>query len=413
MGRKVAFPGLQEKFETVLQNILEEGKIYQTGDILKKISENKNDLTPEEIDDLSNNWANYINRAKQNEVMISRGTRQGYQINSRDIVIDENGEIQIEKKQKEGIESAEKKNENWESFMHLPATIILSYEFSSRILSLKQKTTKMKWANPDMIMIRDSQGYSSEETRINHDILSLIDITPKYIVSSIELKYGLGQSRANVLAALSETAINGNWANENWLVCMDDMENVTIFDDDAMDFARINGIGIIKLMLSDMKEKEDQSLSWNILIPAKTKYQLKLNANFTKDGKKSSLSHEIENLVKEFDETGSYLEYPGNFAKLAELIIQAFENLLKQPGFISNNSTEIMPLFLKLGTNKEYRENIYQSIFNLLPKVIEMEPVGNIEFAIKADLDKLEDYPRSRYEKVISYAKLLTSLVSK
>lgn len=417
MPRKLTFPGLQEKFENVLKGILNDEKIYQTNDIIKKLKEKKEVLTDAEIEDLTNNWANYISRAKRHEVIISHGTKQGYQLN-KEIMQSEESKEQTSNESISSpaspvdVQNELKIRENWESLMHLPTTILLSYEFSARLYSLKQRTSKMKWANPDMLMIRNSQGYTSEDNQISHEILDLVDTTPKYILSSIELKYGMGRSRTNVLSALSETAINGNWANENWLVYMDNPEDPSVFEDDSMEYAQTNGIGIIKIEVLNGKSKDAPELSMIVISPAKIRHQLLLNSDFTKDGKKSGLVSAIEAIVSEYNEKGSYLDYQYNYAKLAELLIQAFDNLLIQPGFSSEDIESNQKVFKTIGTNKEYRAMIYNAILNFLPKAIEM-PIPGIEESIKQDLKKLDDYPRVRYDKIMAYSKLLKNITEK
>ncbi len=328
MARKNKYPDLQEKFEKGLTNNMKAGVAYSGRQLLDFIINNKVSLkiVDEEIDDLKKNFANYIYRAvKERGIVQSLGNRKGYLISNE--VLSTSEEV--------SATEIDAKRRSWESFLHFIATFILSKEFNAKITSLPQKTTKLKWANPDMIMVRDNwfntnSNFKSDLNSGKHDFAELIskfDSSPKNILSSIELKFNLGENRNIILNALTETAINGGWANENWLIYMNDFNSQrTEFDADAIDFARKNNIGIIELSLSD-----DSRLSLRKILKTENRNYLSF---INTDGKKTLLLDKITKVIEDFDEKGSFRDANGGYyIQTSELIFQAFENLKVQSGF--------------------------------------------------------------------------------
>lgn len=381
MGRKKKFVDLQEKFEKALIELEREKastnpnkqNLYKTEDLISMIEPHrlKYEISEEELNDLKANSANYIYRAKENQIITSFGTKQGYKINP---------ESQSDNSSTDTNNSANstQEYEYWESFLHFVGSIMLSKEFDSKIISLPHKTSNLKWGNPDMIMIRDNWTYNSSESNFKLDLISKVDSSPKYILSSIELKYGLDGNRANVLNALSETAINGSWANENWLVYMNSSEDCQDFDADSFDFAKRNGIGLIEILVSDSSSNPNIKLK-RVLNAEKRNY-LQLNMEFTKKNNKTNLLNYINQIISEFEEFGSYREQDGNYFKLSELLYQAFNNLTTQKGFApqKNKDNGELVLLEQFCENHDEAKKIKTTLFKYLPETIDFSETTNL-----------------------------------
>jgi len=319
MARKNNHPELQGKFELGLSNSMEVGKTYNGRNLLELIIKDslKLNITDAEAEDLEKNFSNYIYRAaKENQVIISLGRKKGYQLN---VESKPNKTTSVSK-------VGESERRNWESFLHFISTICLAKEFNSKVFSLPPKTSNRKWANPDMIMIRDNWMNKGADIKNFSELISMVDSSPKFIMSSIELKFSIGSQRVNVLNALSETAINGGWANENWLVFMDTVETKTEFDSDALEFAKRNNIGIVEIFID-----EDEYFDIRRILPLEKKNFLSLSSDFSE--KRTLLLEKITSIISDFNINSTFRSENGNYMQIAELLSQAYDNLKIQSGF--------------------------------------------------------------------------------
>lgn len=323
---KAKFPGLQEKFENCLRIGFKEKPSVSMNEFLKIITSLSKDettqISADEHADLQRNLSNYITRALDNEVIVSLGRKRGYRLVEKITeTTGDNNDIEMQQIADYGTDISK------ESFLHFPATLLLSKSFNSRVFSQPSKSNSQPWGNPDMLMIRENlilELFDDEELGL--EILKNVDASPKLIMSSIELKYSL-KTKREILNALSQTAINGSWANENWLVYF---ESFVEFDEDCMDLAKASGIGIMQISLT-----EDKMYEINRLLPAKQNNTLKLNSKFNLH--KKQLLEDIIVGIKTFNEEGSYMRQDGDYAKLSKLLLQAVENCTKQRNLVGTD----------------------------------------------------------------------------
>lgn len=397
MGRRKKYPELQTKFERFLAS-LRIGKVYSTNELLNELKNNKSDfnISDEEYSDLENNSANYIYRAKKDALLISLGTRKGYKVSLNNTEISETDELESidDLQEKPSDQDRKTGNQNWESLLHFITTLLLSKEFNALIKSLPPSTNRLKWANPDCIMIRDYWSDGESKYDFKRDLLNKVDSSPDYILSSIELKFNIGNTRSNILNALAETAINGGWANENWLVFMngDTIEDETKFDNDSLDFAKRNGIGIIEIVFD---EADGGGIRLDTHLTAKKHHTVRFNSDFAQSGNKGTLLKEIEEIIETYTDNGSYLDEDGNYIKLGELLFQAYENVEKQPGFTGKlNFKEGVSNLDK--NNPKLLRTLLKAIYAYLPDVIE---------ETMKEQDLLDSYEKNTIESDVSTKK--------
>ncbi|NTV13133.1 MAG: hypothetical protein HGA96_04260 [Desulfobulbaceae bacterium] len=351
------FPGLQKKFEDSVVEAFSKNKSFNYNTVIKNIANFKQKylIDDNEFTDLEKNLSNYIYRAIDNNIIISLGRKKGYRI-----VNDEFSECSIDV----ACENVEKTSGtidvSKESFLHFPVTLLLSNFFNSKIYSLPAKSINAKWANPDMFMIRKNKKFElNDDLNLDLELLKMVDSSPELVVSSIELKYGLA-NRTMVLGALSETAINGSWANENWLVFFEDNQMPASIDEDCLDFAKANKIGIIRIkqiVSGSIKEYE-----MFVILQPMQRTTLQFNSEFAKS--KEPLLKIILKQLKEFNDNGSYREQDGEYSKLTTLLMQASSNLTKQrqiPDCIDDlfDNYSRYPIFVE---NREYIQNLLPSL---------------------------------------------------
>ncbi|MBM9578174.1 hypothetical protein JWG45_13535 [Leptospira sp. 201903070] len=356
---RAKFPGLQDKFENCLKEQYKEKRFFNFNDIIKAIKPiySKFEITSEQFKDLDLNLSNYVQRAQANNIIVGLGRKQGYKL-ADDDKLDSNIVAISNKTDLKSLDTSSSHPISKEAFLHFPATLLISQYFISRVFSLPTKTANSKWANPDMFMIRRNRKFEYDED-IDLDVLKYVDSSPELIISSIELKYGLTH-RASILNALSETAINGSWANENWLVYYEETDNPVTFDEDCLDFAKANRIGIIKISQTD---QPDKAFILELILNSKTSNIIQLNSEFG-ETKKVLLSNILES-IKEFKNNGPYMDQDGDYSKLAFVLLQAIRNLLQQRDF-PETFEELISKFDKieiLVKNKSY-------IYSLFPFMI-------------------------------------------
>lgn len=84
MARAPKHPGLQQKFERVLLEVLAGGKSLKARELVDGVTslKAKYGITDDEAEDLGQNFANYAARAKDAGVIISGGPWGGYQLST-------------------------------------------------------------------------------------------------------------------------------------------------------------------------------------------------------------------------------------------------------------------------------------------------------------------------------------------
>lgn len=352
---RAKFPGLQEKFEDCIKKGLKGKSSVSMNAIINTINpyieeyKKEKEIDDVHIEDLKKNLSNYITRALDNEVIISLGRKRGYQLIEKSEGVFEEDSCDVIPSTTDG-----KINISKESFLHFPATLLLSVRFKSKVFSLPCKTNNTKAANPDMFMIRENVRFELDE-ELDLEILKKVDASPKLVLSSIELKYGL-KDRSDILKALSQTAINGSWANENWLVYF--VERPRDLEEDCVDFAKANGIGLVEIYIS-----EDQEYKLNLLLAAKQNNTLQLNSEFG-----SSRKGLLRIIIEEINQyKGSYNIEDGDYAKLSVLLRQALKNSTEQRD-IPRDAKDLINDFEKYTIFNENKSYLYNTLPGLIQK---------------------------------------------
>lgn len=199
MARPAKFPGLQQRYEAALKEILSDGSALKAREIVDAVRSNAAvfSITEPECDDLGANFANYTARAKTAGVLISDGPWAGYRlVPTAGAVSKASGLAPIAALEPSGAPAGEtdteRKYQFWESFLHLPVTIALSSQFGARVVSLQNAADLVRWGNPDMLMLRASalERLSDFDPELRVDLFGMVDATPECILASIEVKGG-------------------------------------------------------------------------------------------------------------------------------------------------------------------------------------------------------------------------------
>jgi hypothetical protein len=361
MAKKLKFPGLQQRFEDASIRLLLERqqplKARELIDLLQK-RPREFEISPEEADDLNNNFANYAARAKEAGVIRSGGPWRGYELVDAEAakarVTREPTSRPSEEDQITGDETAMpepgRRNQHYESLLHLPATVALSGEFSSRVWSLPNASDSVRWGNPDMLMLRSTalSDLRDYDRSLAPDLFKLIDVTPECILSSIELKIFLSRGRSTMFSAVAETAANSRWANEAWLVFLDRTASSDPLDDDIVSLARSVEVGLIELYINE----EHGGIDLKVHAAATPRATLRL-AELKKE--RGGVLREAQALLQHWndskDPTFLDVEYANHKARV--LVEQGVENLRRQKGFSRDDSMK--ELLEQFGTTKEER----------------------------------------------------------
>src|SRR6266851_3242521 len=82
MPRPPKFPGLQERFERATTNILSTTSSLKGSELLEAVRSKRHSykISDEECDELTRNFANYVNRAKQAGLLTAGGPWGGYSL---------------------------------------------------------------------------------------------------------------------------------------------------------------------------------------------------------------------------------------------------------------------------------------------------------------------------------------------
>lgn len=332
MATRAKFPGLQKRFEDILKEIFIGKATKSRDDIIKSVTEKTKEFKQEEIADLSDNFANYIKRAKDAGIIEGHGPKAGYSLKDDTPTAAMLDASPGKKANTERI--------HWESFCHFAVTISLSEQFEGRVDSLPTSIDPVKWGNPDLLMLRASPISSSlflsqdEGEPLESKYFKKIDLTPECILSSIELKVGLGRTRSQMFQAISEAAANSRWANEGWLVFVDFDKNDAPLEEDILSLARAVEIGIIEMQVKDVLHS---------IVHQKAPIRPNLRLDEMGSDRKGILM-EAQTLLKKWEpgteinpnRYQTFLDGDGEMHKMRFLIENAFDNLIKQKGFLKN-----------------------------------------------------------------------------
>jgi hypothetical protein len=390
-GRPLNFPGLRPKFANALKSILQNGDTKGSQNIKTELEKNYVDfeITKDELVEIQENWSNYATWAKDQQIIESLGKKRGYRLVKpmEDPVIISEG---LTDQQKGGIETGNEERQYWESYLHVPATLLMASIYRAHVVSPAFKVVSAKWSNPDMIMVRSSRVANEADAIFTDKILSFVDATPKYVVSSVELKYGLGNNRTSILSALAQAAVSGGWANENWLIYTDLFDGpVTEFDQDSINYATDNGIGIAKIVCTG-DESDTADLSLDIIVRPKLKTTLRLSSDFNKQGKKEPLAKFIVEAIDQFDKRGSYRNLSRDTEKLAALLKLVYSNLSVQPGFNSKTVSDVAKAAQRLfATNSPFARALNNAILQYMPEILETDDIEDLARFLQ---DELEQY---------------------
>lgn len=410
-GPEPKFNGLQSKFQDFLLKKIKVGEKVSGKEISKLLdaTHKKFQITDEELADLKNNWSNYTYRAKVSGILQSHGQRKGYSI----IKQSDSRSDQPTPIAKDAASEKEIPSDLIEAFLHIPLTFLLSEEFNSRVISMPGILDKLKWANPDMLMIRDSPNYYVLRSEQSISQIKLIDSSPQYILSSVEIKFNIGTNRTNVLNALYQTASHGLWANETWLIFFDDDSTETDFDPDSIAFASATGVGIKRMIIkTNSTTAGAPSVILETILNPQIRNNIRLNPAFSADGDRKNLMDEIVRIVEKFDQDGadggSYLDREGQYVKLADLLLNAHRNIIKQSGYTSKE--EIKKRLTKLSKNSSINDLLKATRDWILTFSMEIESI-NPEQLINTIKAKITTFQFKDVQEIQEFYELIDNAV--
>jgi hypothetical protein len=348
MPKPLKHPDLQKKFEALLCAELRTTSHMPSADILETAKEKREqfNLRPDELEDLMVNSSNYFARAKQNGVLVSHGKRRGYSLaagvaNSNDTPLvalnDPTRPVTVAPPACEvenDVQAPERAvNLQWESFLHLPASLALAQRFGARVLSLPKASDRaVKWGNPDMLMIRpsaiESLDYFLRQRDIDISRFRAVDDSAKAILSSIELKFDLRRNRSKWFQAVAETAANSLWANEAWLVFVDAERSTEPLDRELLALARSAEIGILELAL-----RSDDGDYIEVIEHRPATVRARLRVGDLDAEQRCGLLSGAHQLLVDYERDGSFLDAEGDVHVARVLLQQALQNLQEQTGF--------------------------------------------------------------------------------
>lgn len=322
MPKPPKYPGLLPKFERALQDILA-SEALRGSEIQARLRARAGEfgLTAEELGHLQKNFANYIARAKESELIGSGGPWAGYQLNRV---------VPPPTVQSGKPTEAEREWRPLEGAMHLVATCALSIQYGSRVASLPKSTDDVAWGNADMLMLRGNPSRQRlENSNLDPEILKLADSSPECILTSIELKHDLQRSRRRWFSAVAEAAANSRWANESLLVHVSPEPQLDAIDDEVISLARSAELGIIEV--SAFQRDGHRSLETRVIVAPPHRPFLRL-AELS--GLRAGLLQEAHKLLHCWNQDiVTFLDEEGAERKLLSLLRQAILNLRRQSGF--------------------------------------------------------------------------------
>lgn len=372
MARRATFPGLVDKFHRALAETMRSGDTISSTDILGQIEKAKEQfgISDQEYEHLEANRGYYFRRAKEEGVIEGRGRGRsgGYGLVAA-AHADDSDETGPEGSVELGppiVVQGVNGNTPWESFLHVAASLMLAWEFQAEVRSLPAKGVNVKWANPDLLMVRAS-GLERRRREIGArysailEKLRKVDSTPSLILSSIELKFDIANDRSKMFRAIAEAAANGRWANETWLVFMNREPQGTI-DRTALELAQSTGVGIMEIevvegLLACQRHREPELRP---LVLAD--HHLTFNAD--------SLLNVAGDMIERFSGNESWLDQVDDVTGLVELIRTLGDNLACQTGFKSSDGLETGFRTLH-SRDAQWTRRICSAVLDTLPSLID------------------------------------------
>lgn len=413
--RRESFPGLQSRFFTFLSQAFESTNKFSGLEVIDALNRAQSTFSDEEREFISRSLGNFLTAAKKAGVIESFGKKRGYQLRDRDGDMSRSDDISG-KNAKFDAEDRAQHDDSFEtlmseSFLHFPATLLLADEFQGQVVSLPAKMEGRKWANPDMLLIYDNRIARSDHREMGNftwdeqrRLLGMLDNSPQFVVASVELKLGL-RSRSDVLNALSETALNGSWANETILVYLSlESDPGDVFDYDALEFARNNGIGIYAMEVDSLEDGTGPILTLTKVLPSRPKAYLEIRSITADTGNGNrQLLQRVLQLTKDYAEKGPILGRAevetDDYETLGSLIRQALENLEIQRGFKDRN--DFCDRLKRASKGDADEATFVRAIANLLPVVIG----DGIDMKAKDFRDSIENssnFSSAQCERVLS-----------
>lgn len=402
-GKQPNFPGLREKIQRLLDENLTENEQYASKDLQQIISDNSEryEISYAEMQDILKNWGNYARNAKDAGILRGLGRTRGY-------TTGDSFGVEVANNSSPASESDAAERNNWEAFLHFPATLVLSRLYKARVYSLPQHAVKLKWANPDMLLIRHSVTHSgSVDGERIAKLIQHVDATPPTILTSVELKYSIEKNRSLFLSALSETAVNGSWANENLLVYFEDTPYYPEqIDPDALAFARANGVGVVRIQcVGDTESELEESFLPVIVVSPTRSASLHLEHGLSLENPKQGLVVQMAAAIETFLSEGSFMDIDGNNAKLAGLLLQADDNLRKQPLFRDNGVTA------GVATGTQEKQTRYlMKVKQYLPSILEGDLASETLAQLFEKDEPLAEWPHVERKRLLRVAKFLDGL---
>lgn len=422
--RQHSYPGLQAKFQYLIRESFVGVDSFSSQQVLEKVRElgTQHQMSQEEKDFICRGIGNFLTAAKNVGVIKSFGRRRGYallddegcaDLSQASEAFEENGRVtggaEVATDCAEANPSTEKTSIMSESFLHFPATLLLAEMFQSRVVSLPSKLDGRKWANPDMIMIHDNRLPRAEAAGAREaqwkweeqlKLLSKVDNSPEFIITSVELKLSL-RNRTDVLNALSETALNGGWANQNILVALDENNDLELsLDEDAREFARRNGIGLYTITVDSSIDDSRPQLQLNQILPPQVRSTLE-SKNLSKLS--PALYQKVLKLIEDYSEDGPLIGHTdrSDSCTLTQVLLQAINNLEIQRDFKERKDLEAR-LQAAIAANQD-GSKLIDAIGAFLPKVVE-----DVEIDKKDIYAELQGLPKRDSDRVESMYEILT-----
>ncbi len=349
-------------------HLLASGESLKAREIIERVEQvaDRFQIASDEMDDVRRNFVNYADRAKKSGVIASSGPWGGYRLVAPEAKA-EGGAAPVSS-QPSSIRpppdasepTARSRRQHWESLVHLPITVSLSSEFASRVISLPTFVDRVRWGNPDMLMIRPSPIARLREfdPDLNHELFSSIDVTPDSILASVEVKCGLDRDRARLFTSIAEAAANSRWANEAWLVFVDWESTDAALDDDVVSLARSVEVGLIEIQFTD----EPSTLRTIVHHAAPTHPTLRVG-ELTQDriGVLLAAQGLLRHWTSEIEER-TFMDVEGAPQKARELLCQALDNLRTQKGFTTEGPlAETLQPLAQNNESKEFVKRVLQS----------------------------------------------------
>lgn len=354
-GKKPRYPDLQQKFELALRHVLSMRRSpLGTPEIVQQIRQSREEfeISLEEMEFLARGPSNFLVRAEDNEVVQALGRRQGYELVSlqhappaeaessdrRDL----RGDTFVE------VDAGVRRNQQWESLAHFIATAALLTDrtIGGEIVSFPAKGTSVKWANPDILVIRESglsvalrdlyRFRNSASTSIAYEeareILPRFSNESSLVSASFELKWDLRNSRSRLFEAITEAAANSHWANESWLLWLD-RDGGAALDPQALDLARTTGVGLAQLFLHGTGTNRTGDSGIYVHLPAQQRASLSLQRHHIEN---TALLSGLSECVARLDDSDAYVHLDVDAAKIVRILSDSIANLSQQTGFGSD-----------------------------------------------------------------------------